>query len=86
MYKVILHNYAAKFYAKSDAKLRKRINEAVDIILQNPTYNIHIKKLQGELSQMYRYRLGDIRIIYEIHEDSKTIRLKTIEYRGSAYK
>jgi mRNA interferase RelE/StbE len=86
VYKVILHNYAAKFYTKCDTKLRKKINAAIDTILQNPTYNIHIKKLQGELSQMYRYRLGDIRIIYEIHEDIKSIRIKTIEYRGSAYK
>jgi mRNA-degrading endonuclease RelE of RelBE toxin-antitoxin system len=35
---------------------------------------------------MYCYRLGEIRIIYEIHEDIKTVRIKTIEYRGSAYK
>ena len=35
---------------------------------------------------MYRYRLGSMRILYEIHEDIKTVRIKTIEARGSAYK
>ena len=86
MYNVILHKDASKFYKKADAVLCERINTAIETILQNPRFNIHVKKLQGKLSQMYRYRLGDIRIIYEIHEDIKTIRIKTIEYRGSVYK
>ncbi len=86
MYKIILHKNASKFYAKADTMLHEKINSAIETILQNPHFHIHIKKLQGELSQMYRYRFGNVRILYEIHEDIKTIRIKTIEYRGSAYK
>ena len=86
MYKAILHEDSAKFCKRVNTNLRKRINSAIEIILQNPRYHIHIKKLHGDLSNMYRYRLGDIRIIYEIHEDIKTIRIKAIEQRGSAYK
>lgn len=86
MYKAILHKDSAKFYKGADTNLRKRINSALEIILQNPRYHIHIKKLHGDLSNMYRYRLGDIRIIYEIHEDIKTIRIKAMEQRGGAYK
>jgi mRNA interferase RelE/StbE len=86
VYKIILHKNASKFYTKADAKLREKINASVEMILENPRFHIHIKKLQGELSDMYCYRLGEIRIIYEIHEDIKTVRIKTIEYRGSAYK
>jgi len=86
MYKAILYKDAIKFYKKTDTNLRKRINSAIEVIVQNPRYQIHIKKLQGDFSNMYRYRLGDIRIIYEIHEDIKTVRIKTIEQRGSAYK
>jgi mRNA interferase RelE/StbE len=85
VYKAILYKDAIKFYKRTDPNLRKRINSAIEVIVQNPHHHIHIKKLQGDLSNMYRYRLGDIRIIYEIHEDIKTIRIKTIEYRGSAY-
>lgn len=86
MYKVVLHKDAVKFYKKADAKLSERIKAAIETILQSPRVNTHVKKLQGEFSQMYRYRLGDIRILYEIHEDIKTVRIKTIEHRGSAYK
>ena len=79
MYKVILHKNAAK-------KLQGRINTAVDTILENPRYHVHIKKLEGELKDMYRYRLGNLRILYEIHENVKTVRIKAIEARGSVYK
>ena len=66
--------------------IQPRINTAIDTILENPHYHVHIKKLEGELKDMYRYRLGNLGILYEIHEDIKTIRIKAIEARGSAYK
>lgn len=86
MYKVILHKNAVKFYRNIDDNLRTRISRAINSISQNPYYHIHIKKLHGELSHMYRYRVGDIRILYEIHEEIKTVRIKTIEARGDAFK
>ena len=86
MYKVILHKNAAKYYRNADKKLQGRINTAVDITLENPRYHVHIKKLEGELKDMYRYRLGNLRILYEVHEDIKSIRIKAIEARGSVYR
>jgi len=86
MFKVILHKNAAKYYRNAGKKLQGRINTAVGIILENPRYHVHIKKLEGELKDMYRYRLGNLRILYEIHEDIKTIRIKAIEARGSVYR
>jgi len=86
MYKVILHKNAAKYYRNADKKLQGRINTAVDIILENPRYHVHIKKLEGELKDIYRYRLGNLRILYEVHQDIKTIRIKAIEARGSVYR
>jgi len=86
MYKVILHKNAAKYYRNADKKLQGRINTAIDIILENPRYHVHIKKLEGELKDMVRYRLGNLRILYEVHEDIKSIRIKAIEARGSVYR
>lgn len=73
-------------HKNADNKLRGRIKEAVNNISGNPCLHVHIKKLEGDLKQMYRYRLDDLRILYEIHEDIKTIRIKTIEGKGSVYK
>ena len=86
MYKVVLHKNAAKYYQRAEEKLQGRINTAIDTILGNPRYQVHIRKLEGGLKAMYRYRLGDLRILYEIHEDMKTIRIKAIDVRGSVYK
>jgi mRNA-degrading endonuclease RelE of RelBE toxin-antitoxin system len=54
MYKVILHKNAAKYYRNADKKLQGRINTAIDTILGNPRYHVHIKKLEGELKDMYQ--------------------------------
>jgi len=86
VYKIILHRNAERFYGKADDDARKKVNKAISNISTSPYYGIHIKKLQGELSKMYRYRIGDIRILYEIHEDIKTVRIKVIEQRGKAYR
>jgi len=85
MHKVILHKNAAKFFQDADKKLQQRIANALDSIAENPYYGIHIKKLHGELAHMHRYRLGPLRILYEIHEDIKAVRIKAIESRGSVY-
>ena len=86
MYKTILHRNAAKFYEAAEKKDKARIARAIEEISKNPRTNIHIKKLQGELGHMYRYRLGELRILFEIHDDIKTIRIKSIDSRGSVYK
>ena len=86
MYRVIFHKNPAKYYKNADKKVQSRIHSAIDVLLKNPRYHAHIKKLEGKLQDMYRYRLGNLRILYEIHEDMKTIRIKAIDVRGSIYK
>ena len=54
MYKVILHKNAAKYYRNAGKKLQGRINAAIDTILENPQYHVHIKKLEGELKSILR--------------------------------
>ncbi len=85
-FKVILHKDAVKDYKKADSKLKIRIKKAIDNMAENPFYGVHIKKLEGRLAGMYSYRLGDMRIVYEIHNDINTIRIKSIESRGGVYK
>jgi mRNA interferase RelE/StbE len=59
---------------------------AIDVIAQNPHLDSHIKKLKGDLKHMHRFRMGDLRILYEIDDEQETVWIKTIEWRGSAYK
>jgi mRNA interferase RelE/StbE len=86
MHKIILHRNAVKFYRKADNALKERVVDAIDVIARNPHLDTHIKKLKGDLKQMHRFRMGNLRILYEIDDAQETVWIKTIEWRGSAYK
>jgi mRNA interferase RelE/StbE len=86
MHKILFHRNAVKFYRKADDTLKERIADAIDVIARNPHLDSHIKKLKGDLKHMHRFRMGDLRILYEIDDEQETVWLKTIEWRGSAYK
>ena len=58
----------------------------MDVTARTPHRSIHIKKLKGELKNMHRFRMGDLRILYEIDGAQRIVWIKTIERRGSAYK
>jgi mRNA interferase RelE/StbE len=75
MHKIILHRNAVKFYRKADIALKERVADAIDIIAQNPHMDEHIKKLKGDLKHMHRFRMGDLRILYEIDDAQKTVLL-----------
>jgi len=86
MPKIILHRNAAKFYRNADEVLKNRIVDAVGALARNPRLGGPVKKLKGELKHLYRFRIGDLRILYEIDDSEDTVWVKTIEWRGSAYK
>ena len=86
MHKVLFHRNAVKFYRKADDTLKERISYAIAVIAQNPHLDGHIKKLKGDLKHMHRFRMGDLRILYEIDDARETVWINTIEWRGSAYK
>jgi mRNA interferase RelE/StbE len=86
MHRILFHRNAVKFYRKADATLKERISDAIAVIAQNPHLDGHIKKLKGDLKHMHRFRMGDLRILYEIDDARETVWINTIEWRGSAYK
>ena len=86
MYRVILHRDVNKDYLGFDRKLKAKADKALSDLRLNPHHGPNIKKLKGKLSNLYRYRIGGFRILYEIIEDIKTIRVKTIEARDKAYR
>ena len=86
MHRIILHRNAVKFYRKADESLKKRVADAIDVIARNPRLDGHIKKLKGDLKHMHRFRMGDLRIFFEIDDAEESVWIKAVEWRGSAYK
>jgi mRNA interferase RelE/StbE len=52
---------------------------------QNPFFGPNIKKLKGNLSSYYRYRIGNSRLFYMIHADKLCVFIVTIKDRKDAY-
>lgn len=51
----------------------------------NPFCGTNIKKLKGSLDGMYRYRIGDLRMFYVIHEREIMVAVIEIAKRKDAY-
>lgn len=48
----------------------------------NPTV---IKPLKGKYKGLWRYRTGNIRVIYDVDKEQRTIRIIAIDSRGNVY-
>ena len=86
MYEVILADRAADYYEALPLPTQKRINKAIDSLEIKPLSGSQIKKLSGKLKGLYRYRLGKLRIIYQVLESDRKVLVAEIGPRGDVYK
>ncbi len=63
--------------------MRLRLKEKLLEVKQNPFFGNDIKKLQGIGENLYRLRIGKIRVIYKILQND--IEIIDIDYRGNIY-
>lgn len=80
MYKIVFQKAALKFLKKQDKKTQERLLKAIN---QLPAAT-DIKKLQG--LEMYRMRVGDMRVLYTIDDVVMIISIENIDNRGDVYK
>lgn len=83
---------AEKFLLKNQNKItnkktRELIIKAVGK-LTGKDENVDIVKMKGEFEGYFRIRKNDLRIIFSIYEDEKTIAVTVanIDFRGNVYK
>lgn len=74
-------NKSCDFFKKSELEIRKRVLNKIDNLLVNPFPN-DVKSVKGK--GLFRVRVGNYRILYEIEEDE--IVIFKIEKRGNVYK
>ena len=55
------------------------------ILRRNPFFGPNIKRLKGEYSDFYRYRIGDYRLFYQISSKTVMVYVVDIEHRSQAY-
>lgn len=86
MYKVVFKPQVVKQMAKLDHYTQKMIKNWMDKNIVNcEDPRAHGKALQGDLKGLWRYRVGDYRIIADIQDDELVILLLNIGHRREIY-
>ncbi|MFT3847576.1 MAG: type II toxin-antitoxin system RelE/ParE family toxin [Propionivibrio sp.] len=76
-----------KSIERIDKKLQGRVLEAITRIAQSPTTVVGdtMKPLTADLKGLWRYRVGDYRLVYAPDTEAKHITLLSFETRGDVY-
>jgi mRNA interferase RelE/StbE len=86
MFNIELTKSSIKALESFDGKTQEKVYKALQTLKTNPYHDHRIRKLRGELKDRFRYRIGDLRIVYKVVDESKTIFVEAIGTRGSIYK
>ena len=70
--------------SKLTSSIQKRIINKIKWLSENFD-KINHQSLKGNLSEFYKFRLGDYRIIYEFDLETKTIFIDRIGHRKEIY-
>jgi len=86
-YRLLLHKNASKFIEKCDKKQKEMIKQKLTLLQSDPRNHsqLDIKIMQG-YSDLYRLRIGQYRLIYQIKENELLIFIMTIGNHGDVYK
>lgn len=83
-YQIKFSTGASKQFRKLPLDIQKRIQTKIDELIIKPRPN-RVKKLQGE-NNLYRIRVGDYRVVYEIEDDILLIVVIRVKHRSEVYR
>ena len=83
-YRLIYHREAVKFIAKQDNAIQKRITQGLKGLLAIPPRG-DIKPMKGHHG-LYRLRIGNYRVLFEVQHSEKLIYIQAIGTRSGVYK
>jgi mRNA interferase RelE/StbE len=85
-YTVRLSKHAAKAVSKLDVKQRQIISKWIEKNLEDCANPRAIgKPLTGDLSELWRYRVGSYRLLAKIYDDVVLIEIINIGHRSTVY-
>ena len=84
MYKVEFLSSAAKEFRSLDAAIKRRIISVIDKVIENPRPK-GVRKLH-EHKDLYRIRVGSYRVVYEIDDETRLIRVTRVRHRREIYR
>lgn len=85
MYRIRILDAATRELARLDKPVGRRIVKRINWLAANLD-NLKLEALTGDLSGLYKLRIGDYRVLYEILDDEQTIVIHQIGHRGEVYR
>ena len=76
------------FIKRLDRETQVRVNAAFAYIVRSPFRHENpttIKPLHGQKKGLYRYRIGNLRFIYQVDRGERLIHIVQIDTRGNIY-
>ena len=84
MYRVTISRSAIKELRSLPGKIIQKISEKIDSLAENPRPT-GSKKVKGTKANLWRIRVGDYRVIYEIDDEIKIVDVVKIGHRKDVY-
>lgn len=84
MNKVELSKISKKFLRKCEKDIYKRIVKRIKELCENPFPSNSIK-IKGKKEKIFRIRVGNYRILYEVYSERNLILISEIGKRGNIY-
>jgi len=84
MFNINYSKQSVKFLKKIDKSLARRIVEKIEKLRENPV--LHDSKTIKGYCGLFRTRVGDYRILYEVDYEGKIIGIIKIDKRSRAYR
>lgn len=83
-YQIKFKSSSAKEFKNLSSNIQKRIGEVLEKMKENPRIS-GVIKLQGD-DKLYRIRVGDYRLVFEIDDSEKLVRITRVRHRQDVYK
>jgi mRNA interferase RelE/StbE len=84
MYRVLLERAAEKDLSRLPAETHDRVIEAIQALASNPR-PVGCRKLTGSKHD-WRIRAGDYRVVYEIADVIRVVRVNRVRHRREVYR
>ena len=85
MYRLVLSREAERFYQRCDKPAAGKLARCFAALERDPRSGNNVKPLKGRFSGAFRYRVGDLRVVYTINDATLTVFVITIANRKDVY-
>jgi len=85
-YRVVLSERGERSLRKLNGGDRERVIKKLVILKHFSKDTPNVKRLEGCLKEISRLRVGDMRVIFALDRENKTIWVLEAGYRGQIYK